>query len=510
MAQASIELTEVDLEDFLVETPSQQAATKFPSPQAKNAIPAPEERQAERPLKTKIASYYLNKQLEESLLRHGSIPERPADMPIGVGFIDIVDYSYLSSWLSSRENQVFLNGLYTAFYLVLKSHGGYLNKISGDSMMFHFGGIIDPSVQGLSADQATDTIALMLFRTCVDIQKSCRLFNRADESFIPADADEVSRTALRQAFDIIRTLRENLAMVSSLDAMFQVRIRTGAALGEVCIGNFGPEGARQWDVIGVPVIEARRMESTAPIDGIRVTKALYDILDKNKETDRYLEEFRAAASGAFKSIKKRELFRCKPVVLHDKRDARFESCAIQANPDLPEDFCHLVESYLEQLDGGSRSIVNMVKYYRGNRLIIQAFEGKCRELGVNLRIPDLYRALLPRRYREEAARVGEETVRARIERETGLFDIFSILGKFQDTLKTPVDEPQEGIRFTSYDDFVKARKKASIQAFGQRHKNREQGLYFSDVVFPSLLDMLEASLREYQLNNSDVGIESLK
>jgi adenylate cyclase len=172
MAQASLDLTEVDLGDFLGESDSPLAAIKPPSRQAKSGPKAPKERESDAPLKTQIASYYLNKQLEESLLRFGSIPERPADMPIGVGFIDIVDYSYLSSWLSSRENQVFLNGLYTAFYLVLKSHGGYLNKISGDSMMFHFGGIIDPSVQGLSPDKATDAIALLLFRTCVDIQKS--------------------------------------------------------------------------------------------------------------------------------------------------------------------------------------------------------------------------------------------------------------------------------------------------------------------------------------------------
>ena len=51
-------------------------------------------------LQTKIANYYLNKQLQQALLLHGEIPSTPEERTIGIGFVDIVDYSYIASWLT--------------------------------------------------------------------------------------------------------------------------------------------------------------------------------------------------------------------------------------------------------------------------------------------------------------------------------------------------------------------------------------------------------------------------
>ena len=56
------------------------------------------------------------------------------------------------------------------------------------------------------------------------------------------------------------------------------------------VGNFGPEGAKQWDVIGVPVIKAKRMESTAPVGGYRISEELFEILDAEQFTIIKLEE----------------------------------------------------------------------------------------------------------------------------------------------------------------------------------------------------------------------------
>ena len=59
---------------------------------------------------------------------------------------------------------------------------------------------------------------------------------------------------------------------------FQIRIRIGANIGEVMIGNFGPSGAKHWDIVGLPVINAKRMEATAPIGGLRISSEFFDIL----------------------------------------------------------------------------------------------------------------------------------------------------------------------------------------------------------------------------------------
>ncbi|WP_455383354.1 adenylate/guanylate cyclase domain-containing protein, partial [Salinispira pacifica] len=135
-------------------------------------------------LRKEIEEYYLPKQLIDAILDAGGIPKSSIEMPMGIGFIDIADYTYLSKFLSPKENQVLLNGLYTAFNVVLKRHGGYLNKIEGDSLMFHFGGIIDPNVQELSEDDALRYISRELFYTCVEMQRVCLLFNQANDKFL--------------------------------------------------------------------------------------------------------------------------------------------------------------------------------------------------------------------------------------------------------------------------------------------------------------------------------------
>jgi adenylate cyclase len=97
-------------------------------------------------LRKAIEKFYLPRHLVKAIYEIGSIPAHSQESHVGVGFIDIADYTYLSKFLSPKENQILLNGLYTAFLIVLERHGGYLNKIEGDSMMFHFDSIIDKRI----------------------------------------------------------------------------------------------------------------------------------------------------------------------------------------------------------------------------------------------------------------------------------------------------------------------------------------------------------------------------
>ncbi len=450
-------------------------------------------------LKSRIAETFLNRQLEENLLAHGDIPEAPGVSCVGVGFADIVDYSYVSAWLSPRENQRLLNGLFTAFLLVLKKRGGYLNKISGDSILFHFGGFIDPLCRGLSPEQSESLIARLLFETCVEIQESCRLFNRADVDFIPPDADPDAREALSQAFLIIRSLRENMSLANSVSSMFQVRIRVGAALGDVCVGSFGPRGAKQWDVIGIPVIEARRMEASAPADGIRISKRLMDVLERTNLVSEYHHSFRNKASGFYQTIKRDELFAYREVVLSDKKSAKFESWSVQANPDLPEDAWRVAEACLAKGEEGIPPIIEQFRYYRGNRLVINAFEELFREHEIVVRKAAIFRFILPRKYRSLVKERGgdEAGVDGVIESSVTLYQLFAALGRLQDSVKAPENGAKASNAFDGHDEWVGGRVALLRSHHEESRRRGEQQRYFLEVLLPGFLAYVEAALREY-------------
>jgi class 3 adenylate cyclase len=386
---------------------------------------------------------------------------------------------------------------------VLKRHGGFLNKISGDSLMFHIGGNIDPATKGKTKEEAEEYIARTLLYTCIDIQKICRLFNEADKEFLARYENENTRQALQKAFTIISVLRENLAMVSGINAMFQVKVRIGACLGEVCIGNFGPQGATQWDVIGEPVIEARRMESTAPIDGLRISNSLYETLDKTGIIDLYLEEFRKEAeerNGYFSRIGREELFAPKSVTLFDKKNKKFDSFAVQTNPMMPEDIRYQMESYLEKDEDGAQRIIELLKYHRGNRLVIKAAEEMFVKKGVQIRKDELYKKLHPRRYHQifESVNGKEKVLSHVINRKVPLFLLFKILGHYQDSMNSRNIKEVESINFSDFSHYISAVENNLQNLYSRHKKARERYLYFNDVLFPFVFGHLKASILEYQ------------
>ncbi|MBN1648209.1 MAG: adenylate/guanylate cyclase domain-containing protein [Spirochaetales bacterium] len=456
-------------------------------------------------LQTRIANYYLNKQLQQALLLHGDIPSIPEERTIGIGFVDIVDYSYIASWLSPKENQVFLNGLYTAFHTVLKKRGGYLNKISGDSVMFHFGGNIDPSTKDMERKEAEAYIARELLQTCVEIQHTCRLFNNADAEFLNTSPDGPDRKAIQMAFMIISNLRENLAMVSGINAMFQVRVRIGACLGEVCIGNFGPEDARQWDVIGEPVIVARRMESTAPIDGLRISASLYKVLEKNGLAEAYYRQFvnEAKNNGScFQRITREELFKPKTVILQDKNNVDFDSYSVQTNPILPEFIREQVAMLLEKQEDGAESIVDILKYHRGNRHILYAIETLFRESAINIRKTSLLIKLYPAKYRMllEKMKGNQQALDRYVENKISLHSLFSLIDKYQDTTRLDASAITASDDFSSHNEYIRKMELELQMNYQNRQKARERYNYINEVLFPLFLAHLKAAILEHQKN----------
>ncbi len=475
------------------------------NPDFLSAVKSNESQRADREVKLRkdIEDYYLPKQLVDAILENGEIPKNSVEMIVGIGFIDIADYTYLSKFLSPKENQIILNGLYAAFNWVLKRHGGYLNKIEGDSIMFHFGGLIDPKIKGLSVDEQSNYISKELFYTCIEMQRVCFLFNEANDKFLYGNDDDETIDAVQNAYSIIGMLRTSAELSSSINALFQIRIRVGANIGEVTMGNFGPTGAKHWDVVGVPVIKAKRMEATAPVGGFRISEEMYRILEKTGVVDSYYDRFRREAQalfGCYKDIKKEELFSFGKVLLKDKKNAEFATYSIQVNPGLPEAIARQVDLLLEKGREGVDRIIQLLQYYRGNKFVINSVESVFTKKAVELRKADILKLIMPKKFARfvEAAGGEEDKARPRIEEEYSLFRLFERLGEMQDKIKSePLLEVDTSI-FTDYASYMKRKTLQVKEIYKLKGKYVTQRTYFFNYIYPMVFDSIKASVYEYQ------------
>lgn len=456
---------------------------------------------SEQELRRQIEEFYLPRQLVDAILEIGRVPSVSVLRTVGIGFIDIADYSYLSRFLSPAENQALLNGLYTAFNSVLRSHGGYLNKIEGDSLMFHYGGPIDPSTRDLEDDAAAPEVARKLFRSCVEMQRVCSLFNRADVRFLENKASPQDMEMLDNAFKVMEQIRSTADVSPSLSAFFQIRIRIGAHIGQVIVGNFGPVGARQWDVIGEPVITAKRMEQTAPEGGLRISKELYEQLARCGEVDAYHADFRRKAAeigSSFERVTREELFARRGVTVAEKRNAKFDSYSVQVHPDLPNKLAVQVGRLCETGEEGVSRALDIVRYHRGNRYVIDAIEETLSGMGVELRKAPMLRAILPKAYDRLVERgLSEEAIDAKVNARFSLFEILVRLGEYQDVLKDCETECVEVGTFNSYDQYLSQSRRVIEQRHKEERRKALQRAYFYNVIFPTVFESLRAGILEY-------------
>ncbi len=468
---------------------------------------------AEIDFRKQIEEYYLPKQLVDAIMELGEIPKTSIETLIGIGFIDIADYTYLSKFLSPQENQVVLNGLYTAFNWVLRRHGGYLNKIEGDSMMFHFGGLIDRRVKEMAEEDAVKYIAKELFYTCVEMQRVCVLFNQANDKFVEQNADPLTKESLTKAFDIISTLRNTLELSSAINALFQIRIRIGANIGTVMIGNFGPHDRKQWDIVGLPVINAKRMESTAPIGGLRISEELYTYLKENGIVDFYFQRFKREAEalgGTFKTITMEDLFSRSTVVIKEKRDAVYETYSVQVNPGLPESIAAQVALLLEKERDGANMILELLQYYRGNRYVIDAIEKRVTNMGLDLRKDMMLKMIYPKKYHafyEKLERDADKLGRY-ITENYSLFELFEKLGDYQDKVKWLEELPNADNPFTDYNTWFENEKKLVQAQYRVKKRTADQKCYFYNMVFPLVFTSILGSILQYQ-NTIEEELEEL-
>ena len=464
-------------------------------------------------LRAQIEKFFLPRQLVDAIIEVGGIPRESEEAEVGIGFIDIANYTFLSKFLTPKENQEVLNGLYTAFNFVLRRHGGYLNKIEGDSLMFHYGGPLDSIVRSSdNLNQIRWHISRRLFYTCVEMQRVSLHFNNADSRFLDDAASEVDRDALERAFAIIHRLRSDDAVADPLTAMFQIRIRIGANLGKVTIGSFGPEGARQWDVIGIPVIDAKRMETTAPVGGLRISRQYFELLDKQGIADEYLERFRREArahGGRFRHITKEDLFSIRPVVIRAKRGAVYETCSIQVNPELPEQIAHQTKVLLDYDRFGAQRIVEFIQSYRGNKFVIYAIEEMLVDAGVRLRRLEMYELMYPKNAERLIERKGSrQAAEAFLGENYSLFDMMTKLGTYQDLVNRTVAEEAHPLPFSSYEQYVE-NGNGRYKTYYQRKKEEiTHRSYFHDVVFPAVFLSIMASILDYQFGKEELELLS--
>lgn len=453
-----------------------------------------EKEKQEPSLIQQIEDFYLPRQLVKAIYEIGKIPASSQESNVGVGFIDIADYTYLSRYLSPKENQILLNGLYTAFQIVLERHGGYLNKIEGDAMMFHFDDILDKRLWNKNKEDRVALIASELFYTCVEMQRACILFNQADNDFLDEGATPEAKEALASAFEIITTLRNKNDIASTLFAFFQIRIRIGANIGEVTIGNFGPDGSKHWDVFGLPVINAKRMESTAPIGGLRISEDFFKILEANGITGKYFAHFKEEAKkleSVYQNISFEELFKFREVVVHNKKGALYRTYSVQVYPSLPESIAKQAEELLNHGKKGIDQIVEFFRYYRANKFIIHELETMLTSKGVVFRkekILDLIFSKLNNKNKPKQI--------------LSLFELFSYMDTYYDFIQDKTENYSTPL-FFSYDQYTSTIQEKTLSLFEKEKMGLLQRSWFLEVVMPLIYGNIEASLLEYQARLED-------
>ncbi len=462
-------------------------------------------------LRKQIEEYYLPRQLVDAIIEIGGIPTTSVVTQMGIGFLDVADYTYLSKFLSPQENQAVLNGLYTAFNSVLRRHGGYLNKLEGDSLMFHYGGIIDPRAKELEHDQEAlrRYIARELFYTCIEMQRVSVLFNQANDKFLYESESKETRRVLERAFEIISVLRSGSELSSSFNALFQIRIRIGANIGNVTLGNFGPDGAKQWDVIGLPVIDAKRMESTAPVGGLRISGEFYNVLEETGIADAYYNRFKKEAQalfGYYRDITKEELFQFSTVYLKDKKNASFKTYSIQVNPGLPESIMDQVQLLLEKGGVGADKILELIQYYRGNKFVTNALEEVFRKREIKIRKGFIFETIYPKRFEALEKRFENDAskIESYLEEKWSLYRLFEKLGKYQDTIKTGSESARDQNGFADFQSYMEQESKRILHSFERSKRSMIQKAYFYNVVYPLVFASIRTSILEYQATAAEL------
>ncbi len=176
---------------------------------------------------------YFAPQVVEKILADPARINKGQRKVLTILFSDIKDFTAHSSSLSPDRIRGFLNEYFETMVEIVFAHAGTVDKYIGDGLMVFFG---DP--------EPVPDHALRAVRAAVEMQKKARDLTAkwAGEDGLP------------------------------------VHVRIGINTGEVVVGNMGSSRRLSYTVLGSAVNLAKRLESSAPVDGILISQDTCDLV----------------------------------------------------------------------------------------------------------------------------------------------------------------------------------------------------------------------------------------
>ncbi len=176
---------------------------------------------------------YFPPSVVERIIADPAMMSRGQRKELTILFSDIKDFTAHSSAYSPDRIRGFLNDYFETMVEVVFTFKGTVDKYIGDGLMVFFGDPEPTPDHGLRA-----------------VQAAIGMQNKA------------------------RELNEKWAM----EGGFPLRVRIGINTGEVIVGNMGSSRRLSYTVLGSAVNLAKRLESSAPVDGILISQRTRDLV----------------------------------------------------------------------------------------------------------------------------------------------------------------------------------------------------------------------------------------
>jgi adenylate cyclase len=176
---------------------------------------------------------YFPPSVVERILADPAMMSRGQRKELTILFSDIKDFTAHSSSYSPDRIRGFLNDYFETMVEVVFTYKGTVDKYIGDGMMVFFG---DP-------EPAPDH-ALRSVRAAIEMQNKAR----------------------------------ELSAKWAGEGGFPVHVRIGINTGEVVVGNMGSSRRLSYTVLGSAVNLAKRLETSAPVDGILISQRTRDLI----------------------------------------------------------------------------------------------------------------------------------------------------------------------------------------------------------------------------------------
>jgi adenylate cyclase len=193
----------------------------------------------EREILRRSFESYFPPAVVKKILANPGILNRGQRKVLTILFSDIKDFTHHSSTYSPDRIRAFLNEYFETMVDIVFKYNGTLDKYIGDGLMVFFG---DPEPLPDHAPRAVQAAIAMQKKAAALMQKWLR------------------------------------------EGGFPLQIRIGINTGEVVVGNMGSSKRLSYTVLGSAVNLAKRLESSAPTNGILLSHSTYELIKSSVPT----------------------------------------------------------------------------------------------------------------------------------------------------------------------------------------------------------------------------------